>query len=328
MSIQATTRSVHEDTERLVDAQMKHMDVQLQALDEIVSRVRAQNGRLHDAHFQSLKGLTTTVKQSYSSIGNHLSHSSDRTQGLGKDITAHIATLSASIASLTQEVHVPLADLRSEVMAVPLTEYTPTGQTPQKTKYEYTTTLPRTEDHGILLARLRAASAGPPTSPARSITRPPSSRPMSPSKPMVFTDPDTPTDTISPETASSRESPIPSRKTISARPASAAGGLRELDVNLAPLGGAAAAGTNEMLRPKSSHDNRQQQQPPLKRQNTGAGILVGGSEGKEVFSASVGVGVGSKLPKKAVTEGRENVPMGAGVGPGGGGGREGRGRQS
>ncbi|KAK5702300.1 Kinesin-related motor protein, partial [Elasticomyces elasticus] len=54
-----TAESVHEETVRIVDAQIKDMDKQMGALDDFVVKARTQNGRFHEAHLGSLQGMAT-----------------------------------------------------------------------------------------------------------------------------------------------------------------------------------------------------------------------------------------------------------------------------
>ncbi|KAB8337202.1 hypothetical protein FH972_021504 [Carpinus fangiana] len=300
MDIQDNTRAVHEETVRIVDEQMRHIDDQLQALDEIVSRVRTQNDRQHESHVESLHELGSTVRQSYSSIGDHMAESSGRSEMFAQDVSQQTATMTDAVEQLPQDVHQPLADLRTDILGVPMVEYRPTGQTPQKVTYQYATDLPRTAAHNVLLKRFRE--------PNRSLTEreegeamdglSPSYAAQSPSKAVVYTDAD----------STSSSSPTMTRSSSTQRPQSSSGNsLRELSVNL--VNGSA---TVEVLMhpPQQQADtsNKGQQPPPLKKQNTG--------DHRE-FSASIGPG--TKMPKKhmkAIAEGRENQPLSASVGHG------------
>ena len=180
-TIQATTKSVHEETIRIVDAQMKDMATQMQALDDFVTRARSQNERHHSRHVISLQGLASTVHQSYSSIGDHFVSTYDRVRDIGGDVSTQITALSASLPPLTSTLQQPLEDLRASITAAPLKEYTPTGETPRKTQYQYPTTLPRTEPYDKLL------DTQAPSSPRHT-----NSAHSSPSKPLsksiVYTD--------------------------------------------------------------------------------------------------------------------------------------------
>ena len=158
-SIQSTTKSVHEETIRIVDAQMKAMATQMQALDDFVTRARSQNERHHSSHITSLQGLASTVHQSYSSIGDHFVSTYDRVRDIGADVSTHSTALSASLPPLASTIQQPLADLRANIANAPLKEYVPTGETPRKTQYQYPTTLPRTESHDNLLGKPAAPSS-------------------------------------------------------------------------------------------------------------------------------------------------------------------------
>ena len=168
-SIQATTKSVHEETIRIVDAQMKDMASQMQALDDFVTRARKQNERHHTTHVHSLQGLASTVRQSYSSIGDHFVSTYDRVRHIGEDISTQSAELQASLPPLTSTVQQPLANLRSDITGAPLKEYSPTGETPKKTQYQYPTLLPRTESHEKLLRKTTAPVASPQRSPSKAV---------------------------------------------------------------------------------------------------------------------------------------------------------------
>lgn len=226
---------------------MKHLDVQLQALDEILSKVRDQNTNHHDAHIGSLTGLANSVKQSYSSIGEHLADSSIRAQTFESDFTTQASSIVHSLVPLEQDIYVPLSELRENVLAAPLVEYSPTGQTPQKSQYQYQSTLPRTQSHTELLRSYR----GEPNHIHTSTT--PITRPHSPSKTAIYTDRDV-------ENSPNKQS---------SRPQSAHSFLRELDINIV----SASLKTDAAL--KSGADVKTIQgngaQPPFKRQNTGFG---------------------------------------------------------
>lgn len=285
---------------------MKHMDVQLQALDDILSQVRVQNSLHHDAHVQSLGSLSSTVKDSYVSIGDQLQESTTRANNLQKDVSQHTAALTISLEPLGEGVQQPLADLRSNIQATCLTEYTSTGSTPQKVQYTYVSSLPQTESHTKLLSNFRKTR-----SPSRSGLG------ASPTKSIVFTDAEGELQELIREPVSTSPSPAISRK--SSRPGSAHGGLREVDINVTAGAGIAATQQTQETFKAPKAPEKQQHQPPLKRQNTGT---VSGSSMlppgvSPVDAKDFGASVGSKLPKRAVAEGRENVPFGSSIGAGG-----------
>ncbi|KAI4087859.1 MAG: hypothetical protein LQ344_006483 [Seirophora lacunosa] len=210
-AIQTTTKSVHEETIRIVDTQMKDMAMQMQALDDFVKRARSQNERHHATHVSSLQSLASTVNGSYSSIGDHFASTYDRVKNIGCGISEQSRSLQDSLPPLAEKIQQPLSELRSSVANTSLKEYTPTGETPQKTQYRFPATLPRTEPHEKLLNKLSPSATTMFSAPAL---------PPSPSKSIVYTD------TPSQEESSSL---IPSNET--SRP-STASGLREVSLNI------------------------------------------------------------------------------------------------
>ncbi|KAH8586769.1 P-loop containing nucleoside triphosphate hydrolase protein [Bisporella sp. PMI_857] len=162
-SLQVTTRSVHDETVRIVDQQMKDMEIQMQALDDFVTRARSQNAQHHDSHAISLQALSTTVKSSYSNIGAHFASTYERVRDLGVEMTSKAGSLEESLIPLDSNLRQPLEELRSNISNTRLQEYQPTGETPQKMQYQYSMELPRTASHDTLLATLRRPIMESPT---------------------------------------------------------------------------------------------------------------------------------------------------------------------
>ena len=154
-SIQKTTESVHEETVRIVDAQMKDMGRQMEALDDFVAKARSQNGRYHEMHLKNLDDMAVGVRGSYSTMHEQLDGLSGRVELLQEGTAEQKDILNESTAPLSDEVRRPLSELRANVQSRPIKEYTVTGATPKKRKYEYTSTLPHTEAHDALVSRLR-----------------------------------------------------------------------------------------------------------------------------------------------------------------------------
>ena len=239
-SIQATTKSVHEETIRIVDAQMKDMATQMQALDEFVSRARSQNERHHSTHVDSLGNLSSNVKQSYSNIGDHFVSTYDRVRDIGNDVSEQSTTLSASLPPLSSSIQQPLAEIRQHITNAPLKECIPTGETPKKTQYHYPTTLPRTQTHSTILGK---DSSPPPPSPHRS-----------PSKATIYTD--------APPTNNSTSLPSPAKDT------NHTAGLREININVkAPLH-RNNSDSSAVPTVKGEEEKGSMGPPPLKRQAT------------------------------------------------------------
>ena len=275
-SIQATTKSVHEETIRIVDAQMKDMATQMQALDDFVTRARSQNERHHSKHVTSLQGLASTVHHSYSSIGDHFISTYDRVREIGADVSTQSTALSASLPPLTSTIQQPLADLRATITNAPIQEYVPTGETPQKIQYQYPTTLPRTESHDQILGKQAS-------SPPRHTGSTHDSPNKSPSKSIVYTD--APATNGMPPTSPSKD----------LNPAS----LREINLNvnasLKRNTDSQAPTPATLIKPDTEVGGMAP--PPLKRQATESKLpqKFGGRTGMVKLEGRENVGAGRRL---------------------------------
>ncbi len=209
---------MHEETVRIVDAQMKDMATQMQALDEFVSRARAQNGQQYEGQLQAMRGIASTVTQSYAVIGENLTSSYDDVRTLGAGMADRTAALIGALPPLDASVRQPLAELRIAIAEAPMRAYVPTGATPQRVAYQYPTTLPRTAEHAALLANLHRTTSTAAVEPCAAATV----GVVSPTKSVVYNDDgDDGTDEL--------------------RPAVSSGGLREVAVNLGGAGAGALA---------------------------------------------------------------------------------------
>ncbi|GAD96318.1 kinesin family protein [Paecilomyces variotii No. 5] len=312
-SIQKATESVHQETVRIVDAQMKDVAVQMEALDDFVTKARSQNGQYHEMHLDNLESLSANVRESYSSLHEHFTGFGDRARGFQDDINRHKDTVEESVVPLSDGVRQPLAELRTNIQNAPMTEYAVTGETPQKSHYDYPSKLPRTESHETLLARLRK-SYQPPVSPVKQQQSPIKQQPPlisplegeedglaplvgpslgSPSKTLVYNDLEDEVGSLPPPTSTNTSSNT---------------GLREVDINVAakPLACSvepdtvtashvSAATTEKDLTAEEEDDMG----PPSKKH------------------ASMSAVTKSNLPQKVTTkklggmlmEGRENIPI-------------------
>jgi len=192
------------------------------------------------------------VNHSYTSIGDHFVSTYDRVRDVGTDISSRTSSIQASLPPLTTTIQQPLSELRSNMTNAPLKEYIPTGETPQKTQYQFPTALPHTDPHEKLLIKhsLRQPST---------ITTS-----TSPSKSLIYTD--TPPSTTSAPSSPTKGPP----------------GLRELDMNVA-LGSSSVARHSDpaLVSTKPASDGEAVDlsksvsggmgPPPLKRHNTASG---------------------------------------------------------
>ncbi|KAJ5580301.1 uncharacterized protein N7459_006286 [Penicillium hispanicum] len=300
-SIQRTTESVHQETVRIVDAQMNDMSTQMEALDDFVAKARSHNGRFHEVQLGSLDTMAANVRESRSAIQGHFDGLGERVGQLQEDVNIHTKDLEQSTAPLTDEVRQPLSELRANIQGNPMKEYKPTGVTPQKRRYDYPTTLPRTESHDGLRSSHRTSrqfTALPFDEEARLAPVPSSPVTSSPSKTFVYSDAAEEVDTHPPPSA----------------PTSSNTGLREVDINVArPVAcdvddDAMVGGKSDTPAPISMEldetpEKDEPEQPPLKRRRS---------------ASNHPNTVESKLPQKMLSkkmagmlEGRENVPPSA-----------------
>ncbi|GKU03902.1 kinesin family member 11 [Fusarium langsethiae] len=153
-SIQATAKSVHAETVRAVDEQIKDLDVQMEALDDFVTRARTENSHHHETHNRSVEALSNTVEESFGNISAHFKSTFDRVKNLGEEMEVDLGDLQDGLEPLKDQLCQPLANLREDVTGTALQEYQPTGETPAKIQYHYPTDLPRTEDHDLIISSI------------------------------------------------------------------------------------------------------------------------------------------------------------------------------
>ncbi|TKA31847.1 hypothetical protein B0A54_16587 [Friedmanniomyces endolithicus] len=263
-----TTNAVRSETVRIVEDQVVQMDSQLSALDDVLSRVRAQNDEHHDAHTLTLSQLAGGVQESYSNGG----------------MSERAGSLHSTLADLAAEgdVRQALSLLRTEHSTANIAEYVATGETPAKTQYSHTTTLKLHNDlaknRGPPNPAERHARHRHPTliptkrSPSKLARASTSKPPSSPSKTAIFTD-TPPAFAIQQHAASA-----PATRSASAS-ASSNPSLRELDPNAAIIPAAAAAGhvappgtlpARPTIPPSSAESGAESNvlAPSLKRQQT------------------------------------------------------------
>src|SRR3954452_18414962 len=236
-SIQISTKAVHQETVRIVDAQLNDMAIQMAALDEFVTRARSQNDQQHTAHAESLRGLASNLHRTFTSLGQSLESTSANLSTFGAENTMEISNLQENLEPLTEEIHQTLVQLQSNIQSTRLKDYTHTGETPQKKDWVYPTTLPQTEDHESVIAKLRGLSdpkqqaladaARTPGRSPRKIASPrkhgsPTKLP-SPSKGKIYTD-------VGLETGNGH-----SHHTASTTNTTMGGGLKEIDMNIVQI---------------------------------------------------------------------------------------------
>ncbi|RHZ53732.1 putative kinesin family protein (BimC) [Aspergillus thermomutatus] len=302
-SIQKVTESVHEETVRIVDAQMKDMSRQMGALDDFVAKARTQNGHYCDAHMASLRSMASNAQQSYAAFEEHLAGSRDRITGLQEDANQQKDSLQELTLPLFEEVQKPLSDLCTNIRKRPLEEYIPTGVTPQKRRYEYPTTLPRTEAHDALVKRMRTSKElevlpfGNAEEPTATASSPDNSPRETPLKGFVYHDVEDEVEAQQPPSTTATPSNT---------------GLREVDANV--VAKHLACDTDDSTATQSKPSVAANARVSLSTGNP-AEIEEADNPPAKRHCSSFGV-TDTKLPQKMLTkkmagmmEGRENVPL-------------------
>lgn len=324
------------------------MATQMAALDEFVTRARSQNDTHHTRRVQSLNTLESHAQSSLTRLRDETDGAKLAIYNLTAEHQAQRSRLEGLLVSLEEETRLPIQELSMGLSDASMTDYLPTGETPQKKDWTYPTSLPRTENHESIIARLRglpdpalSSNTTPPPSaktPARSPRKPMSGRkgPLSPSKPpspsktKVFTDvdstaagqPATSTSTLQTQTTTMTNMvPVDHQTT---KP-----GLKEMDINVLnrPPTSLASAGP-------SNDDNHRHVLIDFSKSVGSSG--AGGGQPPLKRHATANAVVESKLPMKH-GRAKSTMPgmmlgmglgMGAGVenfsksvGPGDGGGR-------
>ncbi|GAM40023.1 kinase-related protein [Talaromyces pinophilus] len=291
-SIQKSTQAVHQETVRIVDEQVQQMAVQMEALDDFVSRARSQNGSHHESHLANLESLTKNIKDSFSSLEEGLGSMSSQLHAFQQTASEQEDSIKQAVTPFCEEVRQPLVELRNNIQNAPMAEYKPTGTTPPRMSYEYPRTLPRTESHSTLLDKLKQTTQ-PILTPLEEenldpgLKSPFKHRMGSPMKTRVYNDAE---DEVGEPTI-----------TTSTIITSSNTGLREVDLNVAAK--QLNSSSPERDSSKSTIDVIEDPtQPPLKKRQTA-------SESKLPQKALM-----RRAPPGIALDGRENVPLDTSIG--------------
>lgn len=197
---------------------MKDLAVQMADLDDFVTRARAENEGHHSRHTESMTKLSATVGESFSNISSHYKDTFSRVESLRDDMETDVEQLQGDLEPLQDNLCQPLGKLRQDISNTNLHEYEPTGETPEKIKYQYPTQLPRTASHEALVAAMHDPVCH---SPSRPTTTPGKRTPA----PQVFNDFDDTERARSPSRPTSSDSGQMTRNPLSCS-------LREMNANM------------------------------------------------------------------------------------------------
>ncbi|CAK7215418.1 Kinesin-related motor protein [Sporothrix bragantina] len=153
-SIQTTTKSVHAETVRVVGEQMKDLDVKMQDLDELVTRAATRNDEHLAEHTESVSKMAEVVTTTFAELSAHAQDTIGRGETFMEETEAELNDQRNGLEPTEETLCQPLSDLRAYVSGTALSEYVPTGETPEKIQYKYPLDLPRTAPHHLLIANL------------------------------------------------------------------------------------------------------------------------------------------------------------------------------
>ncbi|KAF3924673.1 Kinesin-1 [Arthrobotrys entomopaga] len=151
-NIQNTANSIHAETIQLVNAQMNSVAVNMQTLDEFVTRAREQNERHHRLRVTSLDTVAEQVKTSASGVRYNIDDIKQAVEDVNSDVLA--SNLKAKNALDPFKVHGSrlLSGLRGQVEMAVYRDYVPTQTTPRKREYPFSTDIPKTAPREQILA--------------------------------------------------------------------------------------------------------------------------------------------------------------------------------
>ncbi|KIW20748.1 hypothetical protein PV08_01326 [Exophiala spinifera] len=324
-AIQKSTKAIHEESTKIVDAQLIQMSTQMATLDGFVTRARSQIDHDHAERSQNLDKLVSNVNEGFASLEKNSIEQKTILDNFEGEIQTH-SDGEGLVASFRDTVKPHLQDLKSEVTRSTFKDYLPTGQTPQKRDWEYPTTLPRTEHHESIIARLHglpdpALTSKTPTSktPAHSPRKQISPRKgfsspnktASPSKTRVFNDVDLSTDLQHQANQQNQDATA----TVPVDQSKAGTSLKEIDINVlgrphsglsVPSLGASVVEEKEreregrpVLLDFSKSLGHGSGQPPLKRHATTNAVVESRLPAKQKFarakSTMTGMGVNTGI---------------------------------
>ncbi|OAX81066.1 hypothetical protein ACJ72_04597 [Emergomyces africanus] len=307
--IQETARAVHRETERIVNTQMEGIVTQMQVLDAFVMRARSQNDAHHESRIRTLENLGCNIRESYKGIHDSLDVFGVQAKTFRDNAFDDNEAIQEPIENLTEDIRKPLAELQTNIQSKSLTEYTKTGKTPEKTQYDYPSTLPRTEPHDALIARMRGIRE------PQGNTTDIEASPISPSSLRLCSPIKSPTKAMVYQDGVNEVRPNNPPTNMNVKPTSSScAGLREVDINVAakPLSSTGFAESTDFaasLRscpddiPKATGCNDFIPPPSKRRATSGAG------DGK--FPPKKVNGRTNTTPNDLgmIMEGCENIPL-------------------
>lgn len=153
-ALNRSLQGVQDQTLATIDQQVTQFTSQMQSMDEFVQKVQTETHRQETDRQQRLQAAQDQI-----AINQHLNrtlHSSARIRLAARVevAKAHTAKLNEALAASEQEIVQPLAQLRTDVSAVPFVPYVATGATPARRAVRIPHQLPRTNRSPLQISSL------------------------------------------------------------------------------------------------------------------------------------------------------------------------------
>ena len=134
------------------DTQMRSIGARVETLVHLIGEAQTANDHHHQEEAEGRSNLVSSVAGNYQSIVERLTDNSVQLQGMNLDLARNAHSILDSFSMLEGGVHKSLEDLRANAAAKEMEACAPTGETPQRTAYQYPTRLPVTDAHDLRVA--------------------------------------------------------------------------------------------------------------------------------------------------------------------------------
>ncbi|KAK9387036.1 P-loop containing nucleoside triphosphate hydrolase protein [Lipomyces mesembrius] len=144
-ALQESTRSIHSEAIKIVSSQKESLATQMQALDEFVTRARAQNETHHTAYGTAIKSIKSGLHEGLAGANKNIEDSGRGLHVYADEAKTLLETAKSDAGVYSNTSLKEFIALREAILNVKLSEYVPSGQTPKKGKiYDVPKYLPKT----------------------------------------------------------------------------------------------------------------------------------------------------------------------------------------
>ena len=134
------------------NTQIGNIDARVETLADLAGEAQTANDEHYQAEADRRSNLVSSVAGNYQCVVERLTENSVQLQEVNLDLAKNAHSILDSFSMLEAGVHDPLEDLRAKTAAEEMEACAPTGQTPQRTAYQYPTRLPATDARDLRAA--------------------------------------------------------------------------------------------------------------------------------------------------------------------------------